>query len=99
MNEVKYEKLAEWFADLDKLVKLGCPTADDIARVAELKATRDVLIHNAGIANAIYVLKAGPLARAVDGEILDADPPYIASAYPFLLRVVADLGAAAASKA
>ena len=99
LNEVKYERLAEWFAYLEKLAKLGCPTADEIALLAEIKATRDVLVHNQGVANEAYVQKAGALARAVDGEILDAEPPYVEAAYPFLRRLVAELAEAASSKA
>jgi len=46
LNEVLYERPAEWFAYLQEKVKLGCPSAVEIERIAEAKATRDALIHN-----------------------------------------------------
>ena len=48
LNEVLYERPAEWFAYLQEKVKLGCPSAIEIEQIAEAKATRDVLIHNRG---------------------------------------------------
>ena len=59
LNELKYERLADWFAYLERLTNLGCPTADEIEKLAEIKASRDILVHNNGIANATYVSKAG----------------------------------------
>ena len=44
---------------MSRIVKLGCPTDDEIERIAEMKATRDLLIHNLGIANKTYLDKAG----------------------------------------
>src|SRR5262249_22584128 len=71
LNELKYERVAEWFAYLDHVVKLGCPTTDEIERIAEIKASRDILIHNQGIVNAVYVAKAGSKARYQIGELLE----------------------------
>lgn len=45
LNDLKYARLADWFAYLDSLVKLGCPSADEIERLAEIKASRDILMH------------------------------------------------------
>jgi len=58
-NELQYERPAAWFAYLEDRVKLGCPTADEIDRIAEAKASRDVLIHNRGVVNKTYESKAG----------------------------------------
>ncbi len=68
--ELSYRRVADWFAYLDGIAKLGCPTPDQIQRLAEIKASRDVLVHNGGIANRIYVEKSGELARFADGELL-----------------------------
>ena len=56
LNELKYERLGEWFAYLERLANFGCPTADEIEQLAEIKASRDVLVHINGMANAIYVV-------------------------------------------
>ena len=48
MNELKYEPLREWFAAINRAVKLDCPTGYEIDALAEIKAARDLLEHNAG---------------------------------------------------
>src|SRR5712692_4410725 len=68
LNELKYERLADWFAYLERLTNLGCPTADEIEKLAEIKASRDILVHNNSMANAIYVAKAGRRARYQEGD-------------------------------
>src|SRR5947209_2660697 len=48
LNELKYEQLREWFVAVNKALKLDCPTEDEIDALAEIKAARDILEHNAG---------------------------------------------------
>jgi hypothetical protein len=99
LNELKYERLADWFTYLDRLVKLGCPTADEIERLAEIKASRDILVHNKGIANAAYVSKAGGRARFKDGEKLRIPERYHRESWETIKKVVSDVSAAAIAKA
>ncbi len=63
LNDLLYERPTAWFAYLEDKAKLGCPTAEEIERFAEAKASRDVLAHNRGVANKLYESKAGKLAR------------------------------------
>jgi len=42
----------------------------------EIKATRDLLIHNSGISNAIYCAKSGAKARAEVGQLIPIDQGY-----------------------
>ena len=53
-----YKRVAEWFAYLERIAQLSCPTQDQIKQLAEIKASRDVLVHNNGIANSVYVDKS-----------------------------------------
>jgi hypothetical protein len=76
LNELKYEKLKDWFEYLNKAVRIDCPTPDEIETLAEIKATRDVLEHNAGIANDVYTTKAGRLARYRPGQRVELPDPY-----------------------
>jgi hypothetical protein len=46
----------------------------------EIKATRDIIVHNSGVANAIYVLKAGKEARGHEGDRLKIDKVYFKAA-------------------
>jgi hypothetical protein len=98
LNELKYERLADWFAYLERLTHLGCPTADEIEKLAEIKASRDVLVHNNGIANATYVSKAGGRARYKEGEKLEIPEPYHRACWETISKVVRDVSAAAIGK-
>jgi hypothetical protein len=53
LNELLYERPGEWFGYLNERAKLGCPTPDEIERLAEAKASRDILAHSRGVANKI----------------------------------------------
>jgi hypothetical protein len=99
LNELKYERVADWFAYLERLTKLGCPTADEIEHLAEIKASRDILVHNKGMANATYVSKAGSHARYKDGERLEIPERYHCESWETIKKVVQDLSTVATSKA
>ena len=99
LNEVLYERPAGWFAYFEERAKLGCPTADEICRVAEAKATRDVLTHNRGVATKSYEAKAKPLARYADGELIEVGEAYHRATWVLLCKVVADVTDAAGAKA
>ena len=99
LNEVSYERPAGWFACLEQRVALGCPSAEQIERVAEAKATRDVLVHNRGMANRTYLVKAGRLARYDEGERVDVPGPYHQQTWGLFRDVVAATSAAAIAKA
>src|SRR6266446_1747213 len=57
LHELSYKNVREWFIYLGEIVKLDCPSPDQIERLAELKATRDVLVHSRGVAGTIYETK------------------------------------------
>ena len=98
LNDLKYKRLAEWFAYLDRLANLGCPTGDQIEQLAEIKASRDVLAHNNGIVNSTYVTKSGNRARYQNGEKLEIPEPYHRESWELIRKVVRDLSAAALGK-
>ena len=99
LNEILYERPTEWFAYLDDKVKLGCPSPDEVGRIAEAKASRDVLAHNQGIANNIYESKATSHARFRDGERLIIPEQYHRETWELLRKVVFDVSDAAIAKA
>ena len=98
LNEIKYRKPREWFEYLDRLVRLGCPTVDEIDSLAEIKACRDVLAHNVGTANVIYLDEAGAKARwSLDQQVI-IDPPYFHDCMTLIRKIIQDLSAAAAAR-
>ena len=99
VNDVLYDRPAKWFAYLEKKARLGCPTDDEVERIAEAKASRDVLVHHQGVANKTYESKAGTLARYRKGERIDIPEPYHRQTWELLRKVVTDVSNAAMAKA
>ena len=99
LNHVSYKKPADWFAYLNDKVDLGCPSDAEIARIVEAKATRDLLVHNRGIANPTYVGKAGPSARWAIGDRVKILEPYHRETWELFRDVVTAMSAAALAKA
>lgn len=99
LNEILYKRPADWFKYLDEKAKLGCPTPNEVARIAEAKATRDVLVHNRGIANKTYESKADSLARYKEGQRVDVPERYHRETWELLRKVVTDISNAANGKA
>jgi hypothetical protein len=98
LNQLKYERVADWFAYLEKLAKLGCPTTDEIETLAEIKASRDILVHNKGITNTTYISKSGSHARYKDGERLELSEQYHRESWKVIRKVVRDVSDAAIEK-
>jgi hypothetical protein len=98
INEVLYARPTEWFSYLEEKAKLGCPSAREIERIAEVKASRDVLVHNKGIANPTYESKAGALARFRDGDKLDVPEDYHRETWELIRKLVTDISDAAIAK-
>ena len=71
-------------------------TAAELA--AEMKATRDILEHNAGVVNDIYIRKAGNRTRYAVGDLVEIDDSYHFASWRLIKKVAADLTAAAIAK-
>ena len=59
-----------------------------IAKYIEIKATRDLLIHNAGIVNAVYLEKAGKEARGKSGKTIPVSKIYFDSSVIVMKELV-----------
>ena len=99
LNEVLYERPAGWFGYLEEKLKLGCPTADEIERIAEAKASRDILVHNQGIAGKAYEFKAGKRARCKIGERIEIPEDYPHATWELVRKVVTEISDGAIFKA
>lgn len=97
--EIVYDRPTEWFAYLNVKVQLGCPTPDEIEQIAEAKATRDIFVHNGGIANQMYQSKAGAKARFQPGQRMDIPEHYHRQTWELVHKLVLDLANAAIAKA
>lgn len=99
LNALKYERPTAWFRYLNDRVKLGGPTDEQIERLAEIKASRDILAHNRGIVNPTYLHKAGRRCRYQLGQRLEIPEPYLREAWLLIRDIVQELTAAAIAKA
>lgn len=89
---------AGWFKYLDDKVKLGCPTEAEIARITEVKASRDMLVHSRGVAGKTYESKAGKVARYKDGQRIDIPEYYHSETWELLRKVATDISNAVIAK-
>ena len=87
VGDLAYERVDAWFKYLEKTAKLGCPNQDQVEQLAEIKASRDVLVHNKGIANSIYVDKSMGRARCHPGEMLEISEHYHRESWQLIRRV------------
>ena len=91
LNELKYKSVSQWFAYLQNLVSIPDVSKDDLDSIAEAKAARDLLVHNAGIVNQIYMQKAGERARSALGEEIDIKGHYTRDTWTVFVRVLLDI--------
>ena len=91
IRSVFYATPAEYFEEFEKILSISLPD-DRKAAYCEVKATRDIYVHNGGIVNYVYLQKAGELARAKDGELINIDERYVSESIA-LMRVMVRLTA------
>jgi len=99
VRSVGYKRVADWFEYLNEVVHLRCPTQDEVAQLAEVKASRDILVHNKGVVNSTYLDKVGAIARYADGETIEIPEHYHRTSWQLIRQIVADMSAAAIAKA
>jgi len=82
-----YDSPVKYFKYIEHTLSISIPKRRKAA-YAEVKATRDIYVHNGGIANEFYIQKSGDLARAEDGEPLPLDEDYFSSAITCMKGIV-----------
>lgn len=75
IHSVFYRRPEKYFKFIEDVLSVSI--TDTLKETySEVKATRDILVHNDGVANAIYVRKSGACARAEDGQPVGVDEAY-----------------------
>jgi hypothetical protein len=95
VRDPSYRRPAQWFRFLDNRVNLGSPDETQRGELCEMKAARDALEHNRGLAGPDYIDKAGSFARCPLGEIIQIDEPYLLRCFEVLRHSVAAMADAA----
>lgn len=74
-QELMFAKPSDYLAKVSQVLSIEIPD-EVIKNYIELKATRDLLVHNQGLINDLYVHKAGEKARGQIGDELAIDEKY-----------------------
>ena len=74
-----YEKPKDYISKFEKALSFEL-NPDIVERFLELKASRDIIIHNGGTINRSYIEKSGGKKRGKIGDILPIDKDYMSSA-------------------
>jgi hypothetical protein len=86
LNELAYKSPQEFAKEIEPLLTVDLLQSPAYHRYIEIKATRDIIVHNRGLANDIYVRKAGSHSRAVSGQLLTIDNQYFLECYETCLQ-------------
>jgi len=87
IHSVFYERPEKYFKFIEDVLSVSIPDALK-ETYSEVKATRDVLVHNDGVANAIYFRKSGTYARVQDGRMLPVDEAYFDASIRCMKRLI-----------
>ena len=87
VNELTYKSPIEFAESLDSLISINLIECPAFHKYVEIKATRDIFVHNQGMANETYVRKAGTHQRVKSGMTLPADVQYFLESYEACLQV------------
>lgn len=87
LNELSYKSPRDFADEFHKYAGVNLLEKPAFHKYIELKATRDIYIHNQGIANEIYLTKANSMARVKSGEELPVNIQYFLQSYECCLQV------------
>ena len=88
INDLTYKSPAEFAEIIRSLLPINLLECPAFHKYIEMKATRDIFIHNRGIANDVYLRKAGTHARVKEGMKLPSDIQYFLESYESCLQLI-----------
>ena len=92
LNEIKYKRISEWFDQLDKRVPIKYTFVEnEINKLAEIRASRDTLVHAQGIVGTAYTTKSDKLARYLVGERVEISEIYLTETWSLTQKVMTQL--------
>ncbi len=87
LTELSYKSPREFAEEAETYLSVNLLECAAYHAYIEMKATRDILIHNFGVANDTYISKAGTHARVRTGQELPVSQVYFLEAYESCLQV------------
>lgn len=87
LNELSYKSPADFAEAVHGLLSINLVECPAFHKYIELKATRDIHIHNRGYVNETYLKKSGSHARAASGALLPVDITYFLESYEACIQI------------
>lgn len=87
LNDLSYKSPSEFAESLNALLSINLLECPAFHKYIEIKATRDIFIHNRGVANDTYLRKTDSHARAKTGHPLPVDITYFLESYESCLQL------------
>lgn len=92
INNIKYQSTKDWFEYLNNIIKIDFPDDESVLILAEIKASRDIVIHNNHLVNKIYTQKSGKFSRYKEGDMLSvSEKEYVNNSAAFLKGIVKNI--------
>lgn len=88
LMDLSYKSPSEFAEAVEPLLSIQLLECPAFHKYVEIKAARDIFIHNRGVANDIYIRKAGSHARVKPGMVLPIDLQYFLESYESCLQVM-----------
>lgn len=88
LNELSYKSPREFAKECQGFLSVNMLECPSFHKFIELKATRDIYIHNLGIVNELYISKSESHSRASLGERLVVDTAYFLESYEATLQLM-----------
>ena len=87
LNELSYKSPQDYADAVEKLISVRLLECPSFHHYVEIKATRDVHIHNRGVANEVYARKVGSHARVDSGHYLPVGSVYFLESYEHCIKL------------
>ncbi|MBU0587398.1 MAG: hypothetical protein KJ852_02410 [Gammaproteobacteria bacterium] len=87
LHDLSYKSPAEFSEALNNLLAINLMECPAFHKYIELKATRDIHVHNRGYVNETYLKKSASHARARANQFLPVDIPYFLESYEACLQL------------
>ncbi|MCG9784378.1 hypothetical protein L1D52_18660 [Vibrio brasiliensis] len=88
LNKVAYGSMHKWIKQINKYLSYKVISDSDLLLLAEMKATRNLLVHADGVCNKIYLEASGEKARFKTGDRVTVDYSYLYHAHLLLSSVL-----------
>ncbi len=87
LNELSYKSPREFAEECQRFLSINLLECPAYHKYIEIKATRDIYIHNQGNANNIYVAKSQSHARVKSGQFLPVGTVYFLESYESCIQI------------